>query len=156
MIDIPCGVTLPTGDEEEPAMICSSGKDSRQGRGGEHRGRDGAAAPGASDRPTAQIPAGGGKGGGHHVAGGACGRERNSVGGLRSSHAAKAEEEEDDNEVYPDNIEDFMATLLDGMRSDSVQLATSARNVVQNTYQVCVCAYVYVRAASMEPSRRAR
>lgn len=37
---------------------------------------------------------------------------------------------------YPESIEDFMATLLDGMRSDSVQLATSARNVVANTYQV--------------------
>lgn len=134
-IDIPCGVTL---DRSMNVPGICGGEDSHRagGRDG-HRGRD-AAASGSRDRAGTQTSMdGGGEGGGREDSAAGGGREKNdSAGGLRSTAEGEAEDED---ECYPDNIEDFMATLLDGMRSDSVQLATSAKNVVQNTYQVCAC-----------------
>lgn len=39
-------------------------------------------------------------------------------------------------EIPTEDIGVFMATLVEGMRSDGMQLANSAKNVVANTFQV--------------------
>lgn len=129
-IDIPCGVFL-----EQEALFHD---DSRAAA---------AAGPGQSRQHE-----NGGRGGGCTDASDACGVQGCVVppmsqqaghdgSTLQQSESAAVDEEE----RYPDNIEDFMATLLDGMKSDSVQLATSARNVVANTYQVgCLFGAVFM------------
>lgn len=52
-------------------------------------------------------------------------------------------------EIPTEDIGVFMATLVEGMRSDGMQLANSARNVVTNTFQVSHWCASERRAARM-------
>lgn len=138
-IDIPCGVFLdvPAEQEEHKALFCDNDDDSHAATAGppksRQHGSDGRRGGGTEvsidvgcEPQDRAVPP---KDGGGH-----------DDGSTQRSESGAAV----DDDGYPDNIEDFMATLLDGMKSDSVQLATSARNVVANTYQVGVVAVGFV------------
>lgn len=117
-IDIPCGVFLDVPAEQEVLF---------------HDNNDGSSAASAGPPKGRQHDSDDHGGSDTDVSGAARGMPVPPTSGSQALHDGV-----EDDEGYPDNIEDFMATLLDGMRSDSVQLATSARNVVANTYQVGV------------------
>lgn len=57
---------------------------------------------------------------------------------IGSSRRERADTYYDDDfpQIPTDDLGVFMTTLVDGMRSDGVQLANSAKNVVSNTFQV--------------------
>ena len=127
-IDIPCGVFLDVPAENDGSRAASAVPPQTYQRDGDDR-------RGSGDRrgsDTNVSEAGSGL------------QDRSSHAGHDGRSGQKGESGAvEDDEGYPDNIEDFMATLLDGMRSDSVQLATSARNVVANTYQVGVVEWFF-------------
>ena len=70
---------------------------------------------------------------------GRCDRQRGSAPHKQQS-VAPAEGGGLMDDLYPEipteDIGVFMATLVEGMRSDGMQLANSAKNVVANTFQV--------------------
>lgn len=118
-IDLPCGV-FP---DHEALALCRNNDVSH-------------AAAAGPPKKTRQNDSDDRRGRGTDVSDVRCGLQDSTGGHDSTRQGSESRAADDDDEVYPDNIEDFMATLLDGMKSDSVQLATSARNVVANTYQV--------------------
>lgn len=135
-IDIPCGVVL----NDVPDAAVNSVAPSFQNKPSSSTSSEAPAARAAPppDRQQDGHPGGGGDGssgvnsGGVGVAGPA--HEQTSGGGTMWEDDG----DDDDKEVYipTEDLGVFMATLMDGMRSDGVQLAQSAKNVVANTYQV--------------------
>ncbi|CBN80077.1 Formin-like 3 [Ectocarpus siliculosus] len=136
-IDIPCGVVLndlphaavksvapsfqnkPSSSTSSEALAARATPPARQ--------QDGH--PGGDDDGSSGVNSGG-----VGVAGPA--HEQTSGGGTMWEDDG----DDDDKEVYipTEDLGVFMATLMDGMRSDGVQLAQSAKSVVANTYQVVV------------------
>eukprot|EP00903_Cladosiphon_okamuranus_P016298 g15030.t1 len=137
-LDIPCGVFLDMPAEQEALFHDNANHDS-------HTVAAAAPAPAAGHPKSHQRDRNDRRGSSADLGDEACGLRGGVVppsscadhAGARRRGKGMAQDG-DDHDGYPDNIEDFMATLLDGMRSDSVQLATSAKNVVANTYQVVI------------------
>lgn len=76
---------------------------------------------------------GGGDGGGEHSAGD---QRRAPHQGVIVDEKVVGIVDEGYPEIPTDDLGVFMATLVEGMRSDGVQLANTAKNVVANTVQV--------------------